>query len=73
MKKALFWKMVGSERRVTGVVAWSEISIVCSKCVDVRSVRVGDDTAGWDSVTELELRMSAVWNRRCVCLFACEW
>lgn len=42
MKKALFSKVVDSERRVTGVVVWIEISIAMFWCVDVRSVRVGD-------------------------------
>ena len=58
MKKALFSKVADSERRVTGVVVWTEISIAMFWCVDVRSVRVGDYRA--EAVTELKLRISAV-------------
>lgn len=58
MGKALFSKEVDSERRVTGVVAWTEISMSMFWCVDVRSVRVGDYRRM--AVAGLKLRMSAV-------------
>ncbi len=54
MKKALFSRVVDSERRVTGVIVWIEISIAVFWCVDEGSVRVGNYRAG--VVTELKLR-----------------
>jgi hypothetical protein len=68
MKKALFAKEVDSERRVTGVVLWTEISMSMFRCVDVRSVRVGDYRRM--AVAGLKLRISAVEKRKCVC---CVW
>jgi hypothetical protein len=49
MKKALFSKEVDSERRVTGVVLWTETSMSMFWCVDVRSVELAT-TVGWRSL-----------------------
>jgi len=58
MKKALFSRVAGYRRGVTGVVVGTEMSVGGSGCVDVGSGLVGDYRV--EVVTELELRKSAV-------------